>query len=222
MYLYENTLLNTVLEKVASVRLYTGVERLYKKIENFDYRLKKIREIIPSHSPKFVFVHFLFPHPPYLLSEECKPIDFEIIRKTKEETSYIKQLECVNKTIKELVNEILSKSKRKTIIVIQSDEGPFLPKGYFRDEKYLENIGNDPYVVHGKIFNAFYFPNKDADGIVDYSSLKINDSSTPVNTFRFIFNYYFGTNLKILQDKSFVYQDVNHPYKFIDVTKRVK
>ena len=128
----------------------------------------------------------------------------------------------VNKTIKELVNEILSKSKRKTIIVIQSDEGPFLPKGYFRDEKYLENIGNDPYVVHGKIFNAFYFPNKDADGIVDYSSLKINDSSTPVNTFRFIFNYYFGTNLKILQDKSFVYQDVNHPYKFIDVTKRVK
>ena len=44
---------------------------------------------------------------------------------------------------------------------------------------------------------------------------------TPVNTFRFIFNKYFGADLELLPDKNYIYEDEDHFFKFIDVTDRL-
>jgi hypothetical protein len=60
-----------------------------------------------------------------------------------------------------------------------------------------------------RILNAYYLPLKDCD--------LVYDSITPVNTFRVIFNCYFGTNYKLLEDKSYNSFDFS-PYKFTDVT----
>jgi hypothetical protein len=119
------------------------------------------------------------------------------------------------------VDEILETNKN-SVIVIQSDEGPFLPNKYFKDDAYLTNIGDDPYIIHGKILNTLYLPNKHYEGQVDYLQLGFIQSSTPVNTFMRIFNYYFDTNLEILEDKSYVYEGKENPYVFEDVTEKFK
>jgi hypothetical protein len=44
---------------------------------------------------------------------------------------------------------------------------------------------------------------------------------TPVNTFRLIFNAYLGTDLELLEDRSY-YSTWAHPYRFVDVTDEVR
>jgi hypothetical protein len=64
-------------------------------------------------------------------------------------------------------------------VVIQGDHGAF---GVSPEDRM-------------KILNAFYLP-EGGDAL-------IYDEITPVNTFRVIFNYYFGSSLPLLEDKSF-------------------
>jgi len=87
-----------------------------------------------------------------------------------------------------LADEILARSEVPPIIVLQADHGP------------SEEMG---------IFNAFYFPE---DG-----RSYLYPSITPVNTFRLIFDFYFGTNLGLLEDRSY-FSNYGHPYEFIRVT----
>jgi hypothetical protein len=64
------------------------------------------------------------------------------------------------------------------------------------------------------ILNAYYLPGMEVDAL--YPTI------TPVNSFRIIFNHYFGNKFKPLPDSSYVYSDRNHLYKFIDVTNELK
>ena len=64
-----------------------------------------------------------------------------------------------------------------------------------------------------RIFNAYYISS-------DASKL-LYDSITPVNTFRTIFNYYFYTDFKLLEDRNY-YSFYGFPYQFTDVTTILK
>ena len=64
-----------------------------------------------------------------------------------------------------------------------------------------------------RIFNAYYLP---ANG-----KNLLYDSVTPVNTFRLISNFYFSMNYELLSDESY-YSSCAYPYKFINVTDKVK
>jgi hypothetical protein len=63
------------------------------------------------------------------------------------------------------------------------------------------------------ILNAYYFPNE------EYNLLY--PSITPVNSFRVIFNTFFGTDLPLLEDKNY-YASYASPYRFEDVTGRIE
>ncbi len=45
---------------------------------------------------------------------------------------------------------------------------------------------------------------------------------TPVNTFRIVFNEYFGADFELLEDRSFTYPDLDHVYDFYEITDRLK
>ena len=47
------------------------------------------------------------------------------------------------------------------------------------------------------------------------------DGITPVNTFRLIFNSYFGGNYEYLEDRMYLSQH-GAPYNFTDVTEKLK
>ena len=64
------------------------------------------------------------------------------------------------------------------------------------------------------ILNAYYLPSIDKEALYPYV--------TPVNSFRLVFNLYFGENYKLLPDKNYIFEDINHLYKYTEVTDRLR
>jgi hypothetical protein len=122
---------------------------------------------------------------------------------------YIGNTFCIrsylNERMVEVVDAILSNSKQPPIIIIQGDHGP---------GNYFNMIEPDNTCLKERysILNAYYFPNHDYDTL--YPGI------TPVNSFRVVFNQYFGTSLELLEDKSY-YATWLAPYVFSDVSDEV-
>jgi hypothetical protein len=64
------------------------------------------------------------------------------------------------------------------------------------------------------ILNAFYFP----DG--DYR--RLDRQITSVNTFRVVFDKYFGTQMGRLPDRVYAFPDIFKIYDFYDITDEVR
>ena len=65
-----------------------------------------------------------------------------------------------------------------------------------------------------RILNALYLPGQ--------TTAPLTPEMTPVNTFRIIFNRYFGTDMELLPDRNYVNVDRLHLYDFVDVTDIVR
>jgi hypothetical protein len=136
-------------------------------------------------SPKFVFVHIVSPHPPYVFGLEggvgtfTEPFTFKDTPESEQSeiTKYRAQVLYLNIEVLEMIDQILEYSKRPPIIIIQGDHG----------------IGRG---IHDRmsILNAYYLP--------DGGDQLLYETISPVNTFRVIFNYYFGGEYALLNDIS--------------------
>lgn len=177
------------------------------------YEFNKIDEISKIPGPKFVFVHILLPHDPFVFDKNCKPIDETQKAKATDQVNYINQVQCVNKNIEKMTNTILSNSKNPPIIIYQADEGPFPMNEPISSEQEWAIASTTSLKEKFPIFNAYYFPGKSTDSL--YQTI------TPVNSFRVLFNTYFGEKMPLLPDKNYVFQDDENYYKFTDVTEKV-
>jgi hypothetical protein len=99
------------------------------------------------------------------------------------------ELLFLNKRTLETVQAIITQSKNPPIIIIQGDHG-------IDTEVRMANL------------IAYYFPNDGAR--VLYPTI------TPVNTFRLVFDTYFGQNLPLLPDASY-YSSYEELFKFTEV-----
>lgn len=178
------------------------------------YEFNTINEISKIKGPKFVFVHVLIPHDPFVLDKNCKPIPEAIVGKNSHQVNYINQLQCANKNIKIAVEDILKNSEKPPVIVLQADEGPFPMNSNLSKDQAWKNV--DDTALHEKfpILNAYYLPGK--------KDTQLYQSITPVNSFRIILNEYFGEKYPLLEDKNYIFEDEKNYYKFLDVTDRVK
>jgi hypothetical protein len=179
-----------------------------KARERILYNFAELAELPYQRGKKFILAHFTIPHPPYLFDENGKPMPEDVPGGYDKELE-IKQLRFTNKKVRETIDKILARSNPKPIIIISSDHGPLITG--------LEDWPRTPReeVVKKRmaIFNAYYFPEGGSD--------LLYDSVTPVNTFRILFNYYFGTKYELLEDKNY-FSYVNAYYEFFDVTDQVK
>jgi hypothetical protein len=75
-----------------------------------------------------------------------------------------------------ILQTLISNSPNPPVIIVQGDHG-------MQGPNRLKNL------------SAFYLPGSGKD--------KLYPTITPVNTFRIVFNTYFGTNLPMLPDKSY-------------------
>ena len=144
-------------------------------------------------------------HPPYAFDDEMntRSIFHRLFKSLDNSSSYPIQIAIANNKIIEVVDKILINAvNKKTIIVIQADHGP-----------WLNNQLDTKVELRLSILNAIYLPEKN-----DTSCLK---TLTPVNTFRIIFNKYFGTKLDILENKSFYPYNESREY-IQDVTREMK
>lgn len=149
------------------------------------YILDKLKDIPSIQGPKFVFVHLMVPHPPFIFTPDGSLIKDDLyyredmgLPSTEElfQKGYANQVAFLDNRIPELLQAIIAQSKTPPIIVLQGDHG-------IRSENRLQ------------ILNAYYLPGSGAD--------QLYETISPVNSFRYIFNHYFGTNYPLLEDKSY-------------------
>ncbi len=157
-----------------------------------------------SAGPKFVFAHFLVPHHPYLFGRDgtvLRHVPLTNRMKAQQQMwedrdAYANQLLYVNQQILAALDSVLKNSRRKPIIVVQSDHGPNLREGLSFEEQKRVRFAN---------LAAFHLPDAPTD--------LIPSDITPVNEFRYIFNHYFDARLPILPTQRF-YSDYWTPFAF--------
>lgn len=170
--------------------------------------LEALKHISQENSPQFVFSHVMIGHPPFLFDSDGNPVNpsremrfdtkhyFQsLITKDQFLTGYRDQIDYLTPMVLETVDGILKNSDEPPIIILMGDHGP----GFFYASTW-ERMS---------ILNAYFFP----DGHTD----KLYQGITPVNSFRVIFNTYFGTQIPLANDISnyappdnYSIQDVTH------------
>jgi len=160
---------------------------------------------------KFVLGHFILPHPPYVFDHDGTDLTPEVKASRSNDENFINQLQYTNQLIIETIDHIYEKADGdRPLIILQSDEGPYFerlttegllyPWAEITDLEITEKVG---------ILNAVNDP-----------AIDLDDTSTPVNTFRKIFNTHFGQELELLPETTHIY-DAGVPYRYVDVTDRI-
>jgi hypothetical protein len=142
-------------------------------------QLKKMPEV---PGPKFVFAHIMCPHHPFVFGANGEHVSLAGFYNWRDRQFYLGQYIFITKQIEELVDMLLQTSVSPPVIIIQSDHG-------VRPIHADIDIGGEEWQ---KIFNAYYLPGG--------GEKLLYDSISPVNSFRIIFNYYFGTDYELLKD----------------------
>ncbi len=153
--------------------------------ERILFQLEQLRQIPAIPGPKFVFAHIITPHWPYIFGPNGEPVHEHPDSKT----GYRDQVIFINRQIVPILENILATSEIPPIIVIQGDHGAVLV-----DPKRRMSI-----------LNAYYLP--------DGGDALLYEGISPVNTFRLIFNHYFGLQVPLLDDVSY-YSSYEEPYNY--------
>jgi hypothetical protein len=162
---------------------FHSLDAVQSKRNNILYGFNKLEEIPKIKEPTFTFAHFLMPHSPQAFDKNGNiPIQSD-----NNPDLYFGEILYANKKIQNLVDHILENSETPPIILIQGDHG------------YLVTASNRPNFDQAKKsysnLSSYYLPGKGKD--------KLYETITPVNSFRLIFDHYFGTQFGLLEDKSF-------------------
>ena len=160
-------------------------------------------EIARMPEPTFAYVHVISPHPPFVFGpdgEHTNPAAFWNENKQYPAGLYAEgyqnQLTFLNQKVLDAVDTLIAESKTPPIIILQGDHGPWHQP---RDRRFW-------------ILNAYYLP-----GHQD----KLFSKISPVNTFRYIFNAYFGGNYDMLPNVSY-YSPVPKLYEFSESANTCK
>jgi hypothetical protein len=135
--------------------------------------------------PKFVFIHLIPPHPLFVFGPDGAPTNPAIFMDengiySQEHyySGYRNQVEYISGQLEKTVTTLLADSPTPPIIIVQGDHAPWL------------QTGSDEF----KILNAYYLPG--------HNNL-LYPTISPVNTFRLIFDTYFGADYPLLEDISY-------------------
>lgn len=175
---------------------------------------EELSKIPQMKEPTFTVAHILLPHPPFVFDREGRVVTDKVEEKDRK-AAYVEQLIYTDTRIRELVEKLLSGSEVAPVIILQADEGPY-PDRFGKDQERFDWSGATPEELSEKlgILNAYYFPGA--------GRTELYPSVTPVNSFRLLFNRYFGTDLPLLPDKNYVMRDGRRIYDFLDVTAKLR
>jgi hypothetical protein len=146
------------------------------------YTMEHMKILPEEQGPKFIFTRLVCPHSPLIFGPNGEYISRENYKNFADKKFFRDQYIFITKEIEKVVDALLEKSETPPIIILQADHG-------IRPKAPGIVIGPDEWQ---KILNAMYLPG------MNYS--EISDSISPVNTFRLIFNHYFGANYTLLEN----------------------
>ncbi len=186
------------------------------------YNLEKMAEIPSMPQPTFTLAHFVLPHTPYVFNQDDGPVnpngrmvDGKIVNPDQyaAHSAYIDQIVFTNRAISQLVDTLLAESSVPPIILIQGDHG-------FRwlcSDCYNESSSwDDTYYANVvlPVLSAYYLP--------DGGDRLLTPQTSPVNSFRVIFDHYFGAELGLLENRYYRSADYyRRPFEVMDITQVV-
>lgn len=158
-----------------------------KHQEMVHFTAAKIADLEEIPSPKFVHVHLLLPHYPFMFSENGSindPIYYY------NWNYYLGNYKFTIKLAEKMVTDILENADpaRPPIIILQSDHGARNTLIAARNGVQLENF---PEEYKTDILNAMYLPG--------YDTSQLPQDLNPMNTFPIIFNHYFHADIPLIK-----------------------
>lgn len=153
--------------------------------ERILYTLEKLKEVPEIDGPKFVFAHIISPHWPHVFGPNGEPVH----EHPDSVSGYKNQVIFISDQIESVLEEILDNSEVPPIIILQGDHGSVIESPQRRMS----------------ILNAYFLP-EDGDNI-------LYEGISPVNSFRLIFNDYFGGQFPLLDDVSY-FSSYEDPYNY--------
>jgi hypothetical protein len=161
----------------------------------FVYVLEELDQLPSEPGPKFVFVHIVSPHRPFVFDAEGNPTDDDYdwapsdIGLDQYKVGYREQVQFLNRRLRQTLDQIIEQSDTPPIIVIQGDHGP------------EEGSSSDRM----SILNALYFGDQASDAL--------EPSISPINVFRVALTEAFGADLPLLDNRSY-YSTYSEPFEY--------
>jgi hypothetical protein len=148
--------------------------------------INRVAELEEIPSPKFVYVHMVFPHKPFMFDENGKSLPK---RYQSNWNYYLGQYNYSMDLTREMIENILSESdpNRPPVIILQSDHGA----------RNLQNasttiiLDDFPEDYKTNIMFALYMPGYDLSALPQ--------DVYPTNTFPIVFNYIFDDHIPLLK-----------------------
>jgi len=135
----------------------------------------------------FTIIHIIKPHEPIAFNRDGSLIPYPYIKYSQPhdlvQAKFFEQLEFVNDRTLRMLDTIIKKSSNPPIIIIQGDHGSDLGRPESRDHRR----------TNFEILNAYYFPG--------HSDCVTDPGIIPINSFRALFNCYFGEHYEMLEAK---------------------
>jgi hypothetical protein len=174
------------------------------------YEFDQVERAASRPGPTFVFAHFLVPHPPYVFNRDGSQQTAEQLAERGPDGAYVEQLRWTNGRILELLDVLLAAPpEERPIVIVQADEGPYPARIDADQDGFAWFEATDAEIAHKfAILNALYLPN------VDAATAGVTDRTSPVNNFRIVLNAYFGTELPLRDDTSWLFPDQGRLYDF--------
>jgi len=151
------------------------------------YSFEKLKDVPALAGPKFVFAHLMATHPPFVMDAQGNFHIYPAELEADIRDGYINSIEFANARLEALIEQILARPGPQPVIIIQGDHG----------------FGDSGAGV--QILNAYYLP--------DGGAARLYPTITPVNTFRVVFDQYFGATLGLLPDASYELGDQLYDFK---------
>ncbi|HVF37333.1 MAG TPA: sulfatase-like hydrolase/transferase [Sphingomicrobium sp.] len=180
-------------------------------------KFRRLRQLSRAGERKYVFAHFLVPHPPFVLNADGSCRSIGRARASSRRDNYVAQLQFANREVLALVDSILA-GPRPAVIIIHSDEGPW-PEPHVGDE---QGLGTDPVEVNWARMPQPKLREKMSILLAVRSPQGPPSQmpSSPVQIYPAVLLEHFGSAAQLPPSRHFVFQSDAQIYRFHDVTTR--
>lgn len=179
------------------------------------FQLDALDDLADDPGPSFVYSHLMIPHPPYTFASDGSFVTDELDVGRRQALAYGEQLAYLQTRIEALLDRLLARPEaERPIIILQADEGPY-PRDYARNTTEYDwaTATTEELEIKFGILNAMYLPAGEVS--------ELPPTLSSVNTFRLIFDRYFGADLPLLPDRSYASAGKLRPYDLTEITDRL-
>jgi hypothetical protein len=182
-------------------------------------KFRRLKQLAENRDRKYVFAHFLVPHPPFVLNADGSCRSLQEAMTASRRSNYLGQLQFANREALNLVDAILA-GPRPAVIVIHSDEGPW-PEPYVGNE---HGLGTDPVAVDwDKLPDA-----KLREKMSILLAVRSPDGPPkqmpegPLQIYPAILKEHFGSRRPLPEARYYLFESDAQLYRFKEVTDRLQ